>query len=69
MLQFVCSNSLIVAQLVVVWLSEQEVPSSILGDFNICFDFPLIYVAIPLNICKIEHLQRKGGKGHIVNFH
>jgi len=30
------------AQLVSVRLSEQEVPSSILGDFNVCFDFPLI---------------------------
>ena len=27
-------------------LSEQEFPSSILGDFNVCFDFPLIRVAI-----------------------
>ena len=27
------------AQLVRARLSEQEVPSSILGDFNVCFDF------------------------------
>ena len=31
-----------VAQLVSARLSEQEVPGSILGDFNVCFDFPLI---------------------------
>ena len=27
-------------------LSEREVPGSILGDFNVCFAFPLIRVAI-----------------------
>ena len=31
-----------VALLGSAWLSEQEVPISILGDFNVCFDFPLI---------------------------
>ena len=44
-----------VAQLASVRLSEQGVPSSILGDFNVCFDFPLIRVAIALNICETEH--------------
>ena len=37
-------------------LSEQKVPGSpIIGDFNVCFDFPLIRVAIALNIRKTEH--------------
>ena len=43
------------AQLVSVQLSEQEVSSSIVGDFNVCFDFPLICVAIALNTRKTEH--------------
>ena len=43
------------AQLVSVQLSEQEVPSSIVGDFNVCFDFLLICVAIALNTRKTEH--------------
>ena len=43
------------AQLVSVQRSEQEVPSSIVGDFNVCFDFPLICVAIALNTRKTEH--------------
>ena len=34
-----------VAHLVSALLSEQEVPGSILGDFNVCFDFALIRVA------------------------
>ena len=41
-----------VAQLVSARLSEQEVPGSILGDFNVCFDFPLICVAIASNTRK-----------------
>ena len=36
-------------------LSEREVPGSILGDLNVCFDFPLIRVAIALNILETEH--------------
>ena len=44
-------------------LSEREVPGSILGDFNVCFHFPLIREAIALNIRKTEHLQREGGGG------
>ena len=41
------------AQLVSARPSEQEVPGSILGDFNVCFDFPLIRVAIATR--KTEH--------------
>ena len=44
-----------VAQLASARLSEQGVPSSILGDFNVCFHFPLISVAIALNIRETEH--------------
>ena len=43
------------AQLASAWLSEREVPGSILVDFNVCVDFPLIRVAITLNIRKTEH--------------
>ena len=45
----------VVAQLASTRLSEREVPSSMLGDLNVCFDFPLIRVAIALNTCKTEH--------------
>ena len=45
----------VVAQLASARLSEREVPGSILGDLNICFDFPVIRVAIALNPCKTEH--------------
>ena len=34
--------------MVSVQLSEQEVPGSILCNLNVCFDFPLIHVAIAL---------------------
>ena len=44
-----------VAQLASARLSEQGVPGSILGDFNVCFHFPLISVAIALNIREREH--------------
>ena len=44
-----------VAQLASARLSEQGVPGSILGNFNICFHFPLISVAIALNIRETEH--------------
>ena len=44
-----------VAQLASARLLEQGVPNSILGDFNVCFHFPLIRVAIALNICETEH--------------
>ena len=43
------------AQIASARLSEGEVPGSILGDFSVCFDFPLIRVAIALNIRKTEH--------------
>ena len=45
----------VVAQLASARLSEQEVPGSIFSDFNVCFDFPLIRVAIALNTRKTEH--------------
>ena len=44
----------VVAQLASVRLLELEVPSSILGELNICFDFPLICVAIAVNTRKKE---------------
>ena len=43
------------AQLGSAWLSEREVPGSIFSDFNVCFDFPLIRVAIAFNTCLTEH--------------
>ena len=46
-------------------LSEQEVAGSILGDFSVFCDFPLINVAIALNIRKTEHRQREGGGGEV----
>ena len=51
-----------VAQLVSARPSELEVPGSILGDSNVCFDFLLIWVALALNTRKTEHRQRKRGK-------
>ena len=42
-------------QLASARLSKREVPGSIHGDVNVCFDFPLIRVAIALNIRKTEH--------------
>ena len=45
----------VVAQLASAQLSEREVPGSIFSDFNVCFDFPLICVAIALNTRKTEH--------------
>ena len=49
-------NDAVVAQMASARLSEQEVPGSILGDFNVHFDFPLIRVApIALNPLKTEH--------------
>ena len=57
------------AQLASARLSEREVPGSIFGDFNVCFDFPLIRVAIALNPRKTEHCQREKGKGRTVGFH
>ena len=45
----------VVAQMASARLSEREVTGSILGDFNVCFDFPLVRVAIALNPLKTEH--------------
>ena len=59
----------VVAQLASARLSEREVPGSILGDLNVCFDFPLILVAKAFNTRKTEHWQREGGKGRTVGFH
>ena len=50
------------AQLVDVRLSVLEVPGSILSDFNVCFDFPLIRVAVALSTCKTEGRQREEDK-------
>ena len=52
-----------VAQLASARLSEQGVPSSILGDLNVCFHFPLICLAKTLNIRESEHWQRERVKG------
>ena len=43
------------AQLASARLSERAVLGSIFSDFNVCFDFPLIRVAIALNTRKTEH--------------
>ena len=43
------------AQLAGARLLEREVSDSIFSDFNVCFDFPLIRVAIALNTRKTEH--------------
>jgi len=51
----------VVAQLASALLSEREVPGSIFSDFNVCFDFPLICVAIALNTRKTEHWHKAGG--------
>ena len=59
----------VVAQLASARLSEREVSGLIVSDFNVCFDFPLIRVAIALNTRKTEHWQRQGGKGRTVGFH
>ena len=48
-------------------LSERELSGSILSDLHVCFDFPVIRVAIALNIHKTEHWQR--GNGRTVGFH
>ena len=50
-----CDREAVVAQLASARLSERKVPSSILGDFNVCFNFPLFRVAIALNPLKTEH--------------
>ena len=40
-------------------LWQPKVVSSIVSDFNVCFDFPLIRVAV-------EHWQREGLKGALL---
>ena len=45
----------VVAQLASARLSEREVPGSIFSDFNVCFEFPLVRVAIALNTRKTKH--------------
>ena len=51
------------AQLASARLSEREVSGSIFSDFNVCFDFPLIRVAIALNTRKTGTERGQGGKG------
>ena len=46
-----------VAQSVSARLSEQEVPGSVLGDFNVCFDFPLIRVGVALNTRRVWRME------------
>ena len=43
--------------------SEQEVPGSILGDFNVCFDFLLIREAVVLNTRKRSTDRGRVGGG------
>ena len=52
---FAFNEGAVVAQLASARLSEREVPGSILGDLNVCFDFSLILVTIALNTRKAEH--------------
>ena len=66
---FDCKQWAVVVQLASVRLSEREVPGSIFSDFNVCFNFPLIRVAIALNTRKTEHWQWQGGRGRTVGFH
>ena len=53
------------AQLASARLSKREVPGSILGDLNVCFDFdfPLIRLAIALNPLKRSTDRGRGVKG------
>ena len=59
----VCIGGAGVDQLVSVRHSEQEVSGSIFSDFNVCFEFSLLRVAMALNPRKTEHWQREGGGG------
>ena len=71
-LKLLYSQSLgaVVAQLASAPLSDRrEVSGSIFRDLSVCFDFPLIRVAIALNTRKTEHWQRQGGKGRTICFH
>ena len=51
----VCIGGAGVDQLVSVRHSEQEVSGSIFSDFNVCFEFSLLRVAMALNPRKTEH--------------
>ena len=57
------------AQLASARLSEREVPGSIFSDFNVCFDFPLIRVAIALKPVKRSTDSGRGVRGRTVGFH
>lgn len=59
----------VIAQLASARLSEWYIPGSILGDLNVCFDFPMIRVAIALNFRKTDYRQREKGKWRTVGFH
>ena len=54
-------------QLASARLSEREVSCSILSHLNVCFDFPLIRVAIALNTRKTD--RARGVKGAPFSFH
>ena len=49
------TTGVVYMQLVGARPSELEVPGSILGDSNVCFDFLLNCVALALNTRKTEH--------------
>ena len=55
--------SIVLMQITVARLSEQGVPSSILGGFNVCFHFPLTRVAIALNMRETSTDRGRGVKG------
>ena len=59
-------------QLTSARLEQPEVASSILSDFNVCFDFPLICVAVALNTRKWTtdrwRGECQGDKGCMVGF-
>ena len=58
------ASGAVVAQLACVRLLEREVQGSILGDLNVCFDFPLIRACTKASYTrKTEHWQREGIKG------
>ena len=56
-------------QLASARLSECYIPGSIHGDLNVCFDFPMIRVAIALNFRKTDYQQREKSKWCTVGFH
>ena len=56
------------AQLASARLSEREVPGSIFSDFKVCFDFPLVNVAIAIKR-STDSGRGGGGRGRTVGFH